>query len=132
MQFVDAVFRTLSTGGNVLLPTDTAGRVLELALCLDLEWGKLLQSPQFTGRGVVTPLLYIVSNAGARTVRHRCSSSSCSWCAVTPDLCAPCGSRPVALVFALQFEFAKTLVEWLNDRWSKQFDVDKSVPYAFR
>jgi hypothetical protein len=32
----------------------------------------------------------------------------------------------------VQYDYAKTFVEWLNDKWSKQFDIDKSVPFAFR
>lgn len=32
------MLRTLRNGGNVLLPTDTAGRVLELLLCIDQYW----------------------------------------------------------------------------------------------
>ncbi|GKV31150.1 hypothetical protein SLEP1_g39882 [Rubroshorea leprosula] len=36
--FVDTISRTLEAGGNVLLPVDTAGRVLELLLTLEEHW----------------------------------------------------------------------------------------------
>ncbi|KAL4348539.1 hypothetical protein GQ457_17G024970 [Hibiscus cannabinus] len=36
--FVDIISRTLEGGGNVLLPVDTAGRVLELLLVLEEHW----------------------------------------------------------------------------------------------
>ncbi|CAI9092242.1 OLC1v1027434C1 [Oldenlandia corymbosa var. corymbosa] len=37
-EFLDAIMKTLKTGGNVLLPVDTAGRVLELILILEQHW----------------------------------------------------------------------------------------------
>ncbi|XWS48451.1 hypothetical protein CRYUN_Cryun13aG0078100 [Craigia yunnanensis] len=36
--FVDTISKTLEAGGNVLLPVDTAGRVLELLLVLEEHW----------------------------------------------------------------------------------------------
>ncbi|TVU10576.1 hypothetical protein EJB05_44117 [Eragrostis curvula] len=38
--FVDALLKVLASGGSVLLPVDTAGRVLELLLILDEYWGQ--------------------------------------------------------------------------------------------
>ncbi|KAL6051559.1 cleavage and polyadenylation specificity factor subunit 2 [Balamuthia mandrillaris] len=38
VELLESVTRALQGGGNVLLPTDTAGRVLELLLCLDQHW----------------------------------------------------------------------------------------------
>jgi len=35
---IDTIMKTLRADGNVLLPTDTAGRVLELLLTLDQHW----------------------------------------------------------------------------------------------
>ncbi|KAA8533716.1 hypothetical protein F0562_031233 [Nyssa sinensis] len=37
-EFLDAILRTLRADGNVLLPVDTAGRVLELLLILEQYW----------------------------------------------------------------------------------------------
>lgn len=37
-ELLEDIMRTLRGGGNVLLPTDTAGRVLELLLCIDQYW----------------------------------------------------------------------------------------------
>jgi predicted metal-dependent RNase len=34
----DSILSTVRSGGNVLLPTDAAGRVLELVLFLDRLW----------------------------------------------------------------------------------------------
>ncbi|OMO71745.1 Beta-lactamase-like protein [Corchorus olitorius] len=46
--FVDTISKTLETGGNVLLPVDTAGRVLELLLVLEEHWTlKSLNYPIF-------------------------------------------------------------------------------------
>ncbi|GAQ90662.1 Cleavage and polyadenylation specificity factor 2 [Klebsormidium nitens] len=38
-EFLEAVQGTLRTGGSVLVPVDTAGRVLEVLLCLEHYWG---------------------------------------------------------------------------------------------
>jgi len=35
---IDPLMAALRAGGNVLLPVDTAGRVLELLLLLDSHW----------------------------------------------------------------------------------------------
>ncbi|KAK6936840.1 Metallo-beta-lactamase [Dillenia turbinata] len=37
-EFLDAILKTLRADGNVLLPVDTAGRVLELILILEQHW----------------------------------------------------------------------------------------------
>jgi hypothetical protein len=73
-QLSDAVFKALRAGGNVLIPTDTAGRVLEIALKLDLDWAK---APP-VGRGT-PPALFIVSHVGSKTVRAPAPSATRSW-----------------------------------------------------
>lgn len=37
-ELLEDIMQTLRNGGNVLLPTDTAGRVLELLMCIDQYW----------------------------------------------------------------------------------------------
>lgn len=45
-EFLDAIEKTVNVGGNVLLPVDTAGRVLELILTLEQHWTqKQLSAP---------------------------------------------------------------------------------------
>ncbi|XP_060203642.1 cleavage and polyadenylation specificity factor subunit 2 [Lycium barbarum] len=45
-EFLDAIEKTVNVGGNVLLPVDTAGRVLELILTLEQHWAqKQLSTP---------------------------------------------------------------------------------------
>ena len=75
-QLAEAVFRSLRTSGNVLIPADTAGRALELALRLDLAWREANYS-QYEAPG-----LFILSYTGSKTVRtfillhlisHQCS-----------------------------------------------------------
>ncbi|XP_043717262.1 cleavage and polyadenylation specificity factor subunit 2 [Telopea speciosissima] len=39
-EFLDAILKTLRADGNVLLPVDTAGRVLELILMLEQHWAQ--------------------------------------------------------------------------------------------
>ncbi|OIT01411.1 PREDICTED: cleavage and polyadenylation specificity factor subunit 2 [Nicotiana attenuata] len=47
-EFLDAIDKTVNVGGNVLLPVDTAGRVLELILTLEQHWTqKQLSTPIF-------------------------------------------------------------------------------------
>ncbi|XP_009605985.1 cleavage and polyadenylation specificity factor subunit 2 isoform X3 [Nicotiana tomentosiformis] len=47
-EFLDAIEKTVNVGGNVLLPVDTAGRVLELILTLEQHWTqKQLSTPIF-------------------------------------------------------------------------------------
>ncbi len=35
---LDGIVAAMRAGGNVLMPIDSAGRVLELLLCLDQHW----------------------------------------------------------------------------------------------
>lgn len=45
-EFLDSIEKTVNVGGNVLLPVDTAGRVLELILTLEQHWTqKQLSAP---------------------------------------------------------------------------------------
>jgi len=46
-ELFDAILSTLRSGGNVLMPTDTAGRALELALCLDQQWRAMRLGGQY-------------------------------------------------------------------------------------
>ncbi|KAJ6964190.1 hypothetical protein NC652_002459 [Populus alba x Populus x berolinensis] len=47
-QFLETILKTLEGGGNVLLPVDSAGRVLELLLILEQFWGqRFLNYPIF-------------------------------------------------------------------------------------
>jgi Cft2 family RNA processing exonuclease len=64
LQLTDAVFKALHTGGNVLIPSDSAGRVLEVALRLDIAWQALPHSLLSRGQ----PGLYVVSYTGTKTV----------------------------------------------------------------
>ena len=45
-ELVDTILATLRGGGNVLLPTDTAGRCLELLLRLEAAWPEVLDPAQ--------------------------------------------------------------------------------------
>ncbi|MCO5554497.1 hypothetical protein L7F22_008026 [Adiantum nelumboides] len=49
-EFVDAILKAVRAGGNVLLPVDTAGRVLELILHLEQMW---------SSRGFDYPLVFL-------------------------------------------------------------------------
>ncbi|CAN6171963.1 unnamed protein product [Urochloa humidicola] len=58
--FIDSLVKVLGTGGSVLLPVDTAGRVLELLLILDKYWGdRRLEYP-----------IYFLTNVSTSTVDY--------------------------------------------------------------
>ena len=57
---------TVRSGGNVLIPVDTAGRMLEVLLRLDAVWDDAY------------PLLF-VNVVGPNTVRVRVLVMSCGW-----------------------------------------------------
>ncbi|XP_059304797.1 cleavage and polyadenylation specificity factor subunit 2 [Lycium ferocissimum] len=57
-EFLDAIEKTVNVGGNVLLPVDTAGRVLELILTLEQHWAqKQLSTP-----------IYFLSYVSSKTI----------------------------------------------------------------
>ncbi|KAH0721772.1 hypothetical protein KY290_006344 [Solanum tuberosum] len=56
----DAIERTVNVGGNVLLPVDTAGRVLELILTLEQHW---------TQKQLSTPI-YFLSYVSSSTIDY--------------------------------------------------------------
>lgn len=58
--FIDSLVKVLVTGGSVLLPVDTAGRVLELLLILDTYWGE---------RGLEYPI-YFLTNVSTSTIDY--------------------------------------------------------------
>ncbi|KAM3382013.1 cleavage and polyadenylation specificity factor subunit 2 isoform X1 [Capsicum galapagoense] len=59
-EFLDAIEKTVNVGGNVLLPVDTAGRVLELILTLEQQW---------TQRQLSTPI-YFLSYVSTSTIDY--------------------------------------------------------------
>ncbi|KAF3674896.1 Cleavage and polyadenylation specificity factor subunit 2, partial [Capsicum annuum] len=59
-EFLDAIEKTVNVGGNVLLPVDTAGRVLELILTLEQHW---------TQRQLSTPI-YFLSYVSTSTIDY--------------------------------------------------------------
>ncbi|XP_049348721.1 cleavage and polyadenylation specificity factor subunit 2 isoform X1 [Solanum verrucosum] len=59
-EFLDAIERTVNAGGNVLLPVDTAGRVLELILTLEQHW---------TQKQLSTPI-YFLSYVSSSTIDY--------------------------------------------------------------
>ncbi|XP_062199096.1 cleavage and polyadenylation specificity factor subunit 2 [Phragmites australis] len=58
--FIDSLVKVLAGGGSVLLPVDTAGRVLELLLILDKYWDQ---------RRLVYPI-YFLTNVSTSTVDY--------------------------------------------------------------
>ncbi|EMS56660.1 Cleavage and polyadenylation specificity factor subunit 2 [Triticum urartu] len=56
--FIDSMVKVLSSGGSVLLPADTAGRVLELLLIMEQYWAQ---------RHLVYPI-YFLTNVSTSTV----------------------------------------------------------------
>ncbi|KAM3261341.1 hypothetical protein ACQJBY_052169 [Aegilops geniculata] len=56
--FIDSMVKVLSSGGSVLLPVDTAGRVLELLLIMEQYWAQ---------RHLVYPI-YFLTNVSTSTV----------------------------------------------------------------
>ena len=82
--------RTLRNDGNVLICTDTAGRVLELANFLDQMW----------------------KNEGS-----------------------PLASYSIALLNNVSIsviEFAKSQVEWMNDKIVQSFETGRNNPFDFK
>ncbi|CAN4085894.1 unnamed protein product [Withania somnifera] len=59
-EFLDAIEKTVNVGGNVLLPVDTAGRVLELILTLEQHW---------TQKQLSTPI-YFLSYVSSSTIDY--------------------------------------------------------------
>lgn len=59
-EFLDAIEKTVNFGGNVLLPVDTAGRVLELILTLEQHW---------TQKQLSTPI-YFLSYVSSSTIDY--------------------------------------------------------------
>ncbi|CAN4087744.1 unnamed protein product [Withania somnifera] len=59
-EFLDAIEETVNVGGNVLLPVDTAGRVLELILTLEQHW---------TRKQLSTPI-YFLSYVSSSTIDY--------------------------------------------------------------
>ncbi|PAN11008.1 hypothetical protein PAHAL_2G133300 [Panicum hallii] len=58
--FIDSLVKVLASGGSVLLPVDTAGRVLELLLILDKYWGdRRLEYP-----------IYFLTNVSTSTIDY--------------------------------------------------------------
>ena len=66
---LDLIRTTVGKGGTVLIPTDTAGRVLELAYLLEHAWRRA-----FSDRNVESPLkntkLYLASRTVGTTMRY--------------------------------------------------------------
>jgi cleavage and polyadenylation specificity factor subunit 2 len=66
---LDLIRTTVGTGGTVLIPTDSSGRVLELAYLLEHAWRRA-----FSDRGVESPLrntkLYLASRTVGATMRY--------------------------------------------------------------
>lgn len=66
---LDLIRTTVGKGGTVLIPTDTSGRVLELAYLLEHAWRRA-----FSDRGVESPLkntkLYLASRTVGTTMRY--------------------------------------------------------------
>ena len=103
------MLQTLRSGGNVLLPTDTAGRVLELLLCIDQYWtyNRYTLSFFILYIYIYFPLLILV----------RLSNYS------------------VALLNNVSYntvEFAKSQLEWMSDTVMKTFDNSRENPFAFK
>jgi Cft2 family RNA processing exonuclease len=68
VQLVEVALAAVRSGGNVLIPVDTAGRVLELLLRLDVAWDDSYS-------------IVFVNDLGPRTVRHApiCVSLAGDW-----------------------------------------------------
>ena len=175
VQMVDMALETVRSGGHVLIPVDTAGRVLELLLRLDEKWDDRF------------PLVFVnavgSSTVGLAVGAHSCpcQPSKCPtfdfaqfarllpvllWGDDMPSLFGAFWLRwarklpreqtplkpwhgadasharspyPVTLSLPrfcppvqLQLEFAKTQVEWMSSKMSKQLDMSRTKPFAFR
>lgn len=86
---VESILKTFRNSGNVLVCTDTAGRVLELAILLDQLWAK-----QDLGL-----LAYSI-----------------------------CLLNSVSISVA---DFAKSMVEWMNDKIVRSFEEVRNNPFQF-
>lgn len=87
---VDRILTTFRNDGNILLCTDTAGRVLELAHFLDTLWRN-------ENSGLMSYSIALLSKVSVSTI-----------------------------------EFAKSQVEWMNDKIVQTFETGRSNPFDFK
>ncbi|KAL3683878.1 hypothetical protein R1sor_001900 [Riccia sorocarpa] len=129
-EFLDIILRTLGAGGNVLLPVESAGRVLELVLYLDKCWANdklsypmaLLTNVSYSTLEFAKSLLEWMSDAIAKSFEHTRDNSFVlkylRLCHTRKDLDdLPAGPKVVfASMASLEGGFARELfVEWATD-----------------
>ncbi|BBN04094.1 cleavage and polyadenylation specificity factor subunit 2 [Marchantia polymorpha subsp. ruderalis] len=129
-EFLDVVMKALRAGGNVLLPVETAGRVLELVLYLDKCWAgdklnypmALLTNVSYSTLEFAKSLLEWMSDAIAKSFEHTRDNSFVlkylKLCHTRKDLDdLPAGPKVVfASMASLEAGFARELfVEWATD-----------------
>ncbi|CAM6100385.1 unnamed protein product [Calypogeia fissa] len=130
VEFSDVIVKTVRAGGNVLLPVESAGRVLELVLCLDKCWAvdklnypmALLTNVSYSTLEFAKSLLEWMSDAIAKSFEHTRDNSFvlkylrlCHTRKELEDL--PPGPKVVfASMASLEAGFARELfVEWATD-----------------
>lgn len=120
-QLIETIVNTLRNEGNVLLPCDTAGRVLELALLLEDYW-------QLS----VHPLSHSTNHS---------STHMCPRCYERP-ICAqsarltPLQRLPYPLVLfnytaTSTVDAAKRQLEWMSDSVVQKFENSRTNPFDF-
>lgn len=89
-KLLENILKTLRNEGNILICTDTAGRVLELAHFLDLIWKSEVS-------GLSAYSIALLNNVSISVI-----------------------------------EFAKSQVEWMNDKIVQSFESGRNNPFDFR
>ncbi|KAJ7523061.1 hypothetical protein O6H91_18G035900 [Diphasiastrum complanatum] len=129
-QFVEVILKVLRADGNILLPVETAGRVLELILYLEQHWLQhrlmysmaFLTNVSFSTLEFAKSLLEWMSDAIAKSFEHTRDNSFLlkylKLCNTRKELDAlPPGPKVVfASMASLEAGFARDLfVEWASD-----------------
>ena len=89
-RFLESILKTLRNDGSVLICTDTAGRVLELAHFLDQLWKN-------ENSGLFAYTIALLNNVSISVI-----------------------------------DFAKSQVEWMNDKIVQSFEVGRYNPFDFK
>lgn len=139
---LEPLMAALRGGGSVLLPCDTAGRVLELLLLLDDHWGenKWVQlifrpSKHIHAHGACTLTVYPCLPCSHANPRHTHAAHTHTH---TPTPRPPNSLRDTyPLVFLSTvgpstFDFAQASLEWMADGVTRAFEAGRGNPLKLR
>ena len=90
IELLEKILNTLRNDGNIMICTDTGGRVLELAYFLDQLWKN-------ENSGLFSYSIVLLSNVSVSVI-----------------------------------EFAKSQVEWMNDKIVQSFEIGRYNPFEFK